>query len=108
MNKTKPEVVRFSDLPAPKPIDASRAIPAGELSWPRLLEEEPELLDVFAELQRTPGTSDYERWHAFGKRHDTSPKARLSELVGWRARNPMLRSQRAYEMVMERMWDLLL
>jgi len=103
----KPEIVRFSDLPAPEPIDTSQAIPAMELTMKRILEEEPEILNVFAELERTQGRG-MKGWHAFVDRHGTSPKAALSRLVGWGARNPRLRSQRAYEKVISRMWDLLL
>jgi hypothetical protein len=88
------QVVRFSDLPEPEPIDTTEALPAKELTWTRILTEEPAILDVFAELQRVPGDSDYERWHAFVARHGTTPKAALSQMVGWGARNPRLRSLR--------------
>jgi hypothetical protein len=104
----EPRVVRFSDLPSPEPVDYSEALPASELTWGRILDEEPAILDVLAELERAPGASEYARWHAFVEEHGTTPKVALSKLAGWGARNPRLRSQRAYEAVMERMWDLLL
>jgi|SRR5215210_1473706 len=99
MNNIEPKIVRFADTPEPKPFDCSQALKVDELSWELILEEEPEIGRIFDELRRIK--PKHKRW----KRH---PKMRLAKLVGWRARNPRLRSQEAYKMVMGRMWDLLL
>jgi hypothetical protein len=106
IQKQKLEVVRLADLPAPKPIDTSEALPAEELSWELLLAEEPEILEILDLLQSFPNRYPYERWHVFVKKTGTSPKAYLTKLVGFSARNPRLRSMEAYEMVIRRMWEL--
>jgi hypothetical protein len=99
---------RFSDMPEPELLDTSEALPARELTWQRIISEEPSILDVLAALEKATGDSEYSRWHAYVEKHGTTPKAALSKMVGWGARNPALRSQRAYEMVMDAMWDLIL
>jgi hypothetical protein len=104
----KPKVIRFSDLPKPEPIDTSQALPAAELSLRRILEEEPKILDALAELERTPDGPLFKRWRAFEANHGVTPTTYLGGLVGWHARNPKLRSEAAYEMVISQMWDLLL
>ena len=103
-----PRIIRFADLPKPDPIDTSQAIPDGEVTWELILAEEPEVSEVLAELGAVPKDGSYQRWHRFVHNHGTSPKARLCKLVGWHTRNPRLRSQAAYEMAIERMWELLL
>jgi hypothetical protein len=105
MNK-KPKIVRFSDLPEPEPIDTSQAIPDSEVTWERILAEEPEVERVLAELGSTPRGRRYARWHLFVANHGTTPKAYLSKLVGWHARNPKLRSQEAYRLTMDHMWEV--
>jgi hypothetical protein len=105
--KRGPQIIRFfADLPEPGPIDASEAIPDDQITWERILEEEPEVSEVLHELLRV--REKHKRWSRFVRCHNTTPKARLSRLVGWHARNPRLRSQTAYRLVMERMWELLL
>jgi hypothetical protein len=94
----KLQIIRFADLPEPEPLDTSQAIPRRELSWVRILDEEPEVAGVFADLYSFPVR---ERWRLY-------PQSRLCKLVGWRARNPRLRSEAAYRMAMDRMWELLL
>src|SRR5215203_1227904 len=98
----------FADMPELEPIDASQAIPADEITWERILEEEPEVAKVFAELKSVRKGRRQQRWFRFVDNHGTSPKACLCKLVGWYARNPRLRSQEAYRVVMERMWHLVL
>jgi len=93
-----PRIISFADLPEPEPLDTSQAIPRRELSWARILYEDPEVACVFADLYSVPMR---ERWGLY-------PKARLVKLVGWSARNPLLRSEAAYRMAMDRMWELLL
>jgi|SRR5215208_122159 len=97
-------VVCFADRPKPPPIDTSQAIPADEITWGRILSEEPEVAKVFAELEGVRKGRRQERWFRFARNHGTSPKAYLCKLVGWYARNPKLRSQKAYRLVMEHMW----
>jgi hypothetical protein len=102
------EHIPWDELPKPKPIDRSKALPYEELSWERIVEEEPEVAGILATLQAGPNRYPYQRWHAFVDKTGTSPKARLAKLVGWHARNPRLRSAVAYEMTMKRMWSLVL
>ena len=105
----EPPIIRFADLPEPEPIDTSEAMPDGQITWERILAEEPEVSEVFRELLGcVPKGRRYSRWHRFVRRHGTTPKARLCRLVGWRARNPRLRSQEAYRLTMEKMWELVL
>src|SRR5215204_23457 len=70
--------------------------------------DEPEVAKVFAELKSVRKGRRQQRWFRFVDNHGTSPKACLCKLVGWYARNPRLRSQEAYRVVMERMWHLVL
>jgi len=100
------KAVRLADLPTREPLDASEALGRKELSWERILEEEPEIGRVFDELSRG-GKDGRRRWFAFYEVHGTTPKAYLCKLVGWDARNPRLRSPDSYRMVIERMWELL-
>jgi hypothetical protein len=46
------KIVRFADLPIPKPLDRSEAIPDGEITFERVLEEEPEVARIIGELGR--------------------------------------------------------
>jgi hypothetical protein len=99
--------ISFADRPEPVRLDASEALRSEEITWARILEEEPAVAKVFAELRAVP-KGNYRRWRHYVKVRGTSPKADLAKLVGWHARNPRLRSQKAYEMAIERMWDLVL
>jgi hypothetical protein len=101
-----PQLIRFADLPDPEPIDTSEALAHDLISWERILAEEPEVGEVFRELESV--RSKHQRWARFDHHHNTTPKAYLCKLVGWHARNPRLRSQAAYCLVMERMWELVL
>jgi hypothetical protein len=103
-----PRIIRFADLPEPEPIDTSEAIPDGQITWERILEEEPEVSEVLTNLGDVPNVRPYHRWQRYVRRHNTTTKAQLCKLVGWRARNPLLRSEAAYRMTMERMWELVL
>jgi hypothetical protein len=71
------------------------------LTWERIISQELEVDRIIDELARTKDNHKRRRQNNF-------PKARLCKLVGWSARNPKLRSQRAYKMTMSRMWELLL
>ena len=44
--------MRFADLPIPKPLDRSEAIPDGEITFERVREEEPEVARIIGELGR--------------------------------------------------------
>jgi hypothetical protein len=77
----------FTDMPEPEPIDRSEAIPDEEVSWERILKEEPEVGTLIRELREASG-KPYLAWWAYVDAHGTTPKARLCHLVGWRARNP--------------------
>ncbi len=79
-------------------------IPYNEVTWVRILEEEPEVGWVMAEIQGKGKAG----WHVFVARHGTTPKNYLCKLVGFDAYNPALRSQEAYRLTMERMWELVL
>jgi hypothetical protein len=43
-------IIRASDMPEPEPIDCSKALPARELSWERIVEIEPRLRQAEKEL----------------------------------------------------------
>ncbi len=101
-----PRAIRFADLPDPEPIDTSEALTHDLISWGRILAEEPEVGEVFRELESV--RSKHQRLARFVHHHNTTPRAYLSKLVGWQARNPRLRSQAAYRLVMDRMWELVL
>jgi hypothetical protein len=102
------EIIRFADLPEPEPLDTSRALGSQELTWERVLEEEPEVERALEELE---GASQAGKPYAgrclYVERHGMTPKAQVSKFVGWSARNPKLRSPEAYRLTMERMWALL-
>jgi hypothetical protein len=45
----------FTDMPEPEPIDRSEAIPDEEVSWERILKEEPEVGTLIRELREASG-----------------------------------------------------
>jgi hypothetical protein len=100
------KAIYFADMPKLEPVDTSEAMPDDQITWRRILEEESEVAEVFYELGSV--RRKHHRWSRFIRRHNTTPKARLCKLVGWHACNPRLRSQTAYRLVMERMWELVL
>ena len=77
-------------------------------TWDYITQQEPKVATAFAELEMMPNRRPYERWHAFVDIYGTTPKAYLTRLVGFQARNPNLRSQEAYRIVMSRLWDAVL
>lgn len=93
------ERVMLGHKPRPEPLDQSQALEPYELTWNRIIYEEPLIKEELDHLGSLP--TKRERWKA-------RPKAELSKLVGWSAENPLLRSSAAYSMVIKRMWDFLL
>lgn len=67
--------------------DAARA----PFDWPAMVDIEPELFDLLVSSRISFRCSD--TWREYSRL-----KARLKELVGWFARNPALRSGRAYDL----------
>lgn len=103
----------FSDMEEKPYPDRSGALPAEELSWRRLVEIEPELTLIEREIQALrPLAAEDERFcansHWYG--YDDPKRGfrnRMMELVGWTARSPLLRSEAAYNLAYEHLYDLL-
>jgi hypothetical protein len=95
------------------PTDKSQALPADDLSWDVLVAEAPRLKDLLNELQQK-ATDAEGKWSfcanvAFSAapKSELSVKARMSELVGWVAENPKLRSEAAYSLAYENLYKSL-
>lgn len=74
------------------------------LTWPRLGEVEPGLLDLYRAVQAVDGRDAHfcanQVWY-------DSFRARLLGLVGWEARHPALRTQAAYDLAYETIYAAL-
>lgn len=74
------------------------------LTWPRLVELEPALLDLFREAQAVDGGDAHfcanRGWY-------DSYRPRLLALAGWEARQPALRTQEAYDLAYETIYAAL-
>lgn len=76
------------------------SIGADEMTWERMLEIEPTLAAIMAEADKVPGGPNL--WPVY-----SAFKRRLSMLVGWDARNPLLSDCSAYDLAISKLCDAL-
>jgi hypothetical protein len=104
-------IIRASDMPDPVPIDRSKALPARELSWERIVEIEPRLRQ--AEMELSAMTRKNKKpfcanaiWYGY-RDPAFSYKERVNRYTGWHAEKPELRSPAAYDIAYDHLYDLL-
>lgn len=111
MEEKKLKVVRASEVEIPEPPDCSEALPAHELSWKRIVEIEPRLVaaeELIEALADKGGKSFCANRHWYGYFDpEFSFKERVNRYTGWFAERPELRSEAAYDIAYEHLYDLL-
>jgi hypothetical protein len=111
MSERKLRVVRASEVEIKAPPDNSQAWPASELTWRRMASLEPRLAEAeyLLKLIRDPG-GDYfcanDIWYGY-RDIRFSFKERVNAYTGWFAQRPELRSDAAYDIAYQHLYDLL-
>jgi hypothetical protein len=82
--------------------------------WKEMLKEEPALQLLMKELRavkddKKEASFCANRLWLMGWDNDplSSPKRKIEELVGWHAQNPVLRTEAAYRLAYEKLYDVL-
>ena len=105
--------ISFREMPEPEPYpDRSQAILGAGLTWAHILAEEPRLKSLAAQLKAVdpgdnPNFCANAVWYGYGKPHNASFRNRMMDLVGWHAANPALRSEAAYMIAYEKLYNML-
>ena len=89
--------------PPSVPLTPACVEPPLRVQWARLVAEEPELASLEREVRALRRGRGYNQ-EAFYQRE---MKPWLRQLVGWGARNPKLRTSRAFEIAVRYLYDLL-
>lgn len=105
------ETIPWSEIQMPKRTDRSRALPPEELSWERICEIEPRLKVAEREILRIADKGGKAFcanavWYGYGD-PDFSFKERVVRYAGWEAEEPRLRSNAAYDIAYEHLYELL-
>lgn len=104
-------VVSLSEIPRREPPDRSKALPARELSWKRIVEIEPRLRQAKMEISAIKRESKKPFcanaiWYGYGDPR-FSYKERVNRYTGWYAEKPELRSMEAYDLAYDHLYRLL-
>lgn len=112
MSEKKLRVFRASDIEVKPSPDSSQALPASELSWSRIKRIEPRLAGVesIIECIHDPGWEEgfcaNDIWYGYTDAR-FSFKEQVNTYTGWFAEHPLLRSETAYDIAYEHLYDLL-
>jgi hypothetical protein len=111
MEHKKLKVTRASDVEAKPPPDDSEAWPASELTWRRIANIEPRLAEAerLIKMIRDPGGESFcanDIWYGY-RDIRFSFKERVNTYAGWFAEKPELRSDAAYDIAYQHLYDLL-
>jgi hypothetical protein len=103
--------IPWSEIPEPEPIDRSKALPASELSWERIVEIEPRLKHTEKVIRAlTDKGGRYfcanELWYGYND-ISQSFKGVVIRYAGDYAERGELRSNAAYDIAYEHLYDLL-
>jgi hypothetical protein len=105
------EEIPWSEVPEPEPIDTSKALPAKELSWERIVEIEPRLAAAEHDIKavgRKRGKPFCANAIWYGYLDPAfSFKERVNCYAGWEAKKPELRSPEAYDIAYDYLYALL-